>query len=121
MTKRLLLCALLLAACNSEEKYQNSAMTGGGDAARGKETVVRYGCTACHSIPGVKGPRGMVGPPLDHMASRAFIAGKIQNTPPNLEQWIQNPQSLDPNNAMPALGVTPQDAKDMAAYLYTLK
>ena len=119
--RRLLLCALLLAACNREDTNQISAMTGGGDPAKGKDAIVRYGCTACHNVPGIQGPRGMVGPPLDHMASRAFIAGKIQNSPPNLEQWIVNPQSLDPNNAMPALGVTPADAKDIAAFLYTLK
>ena len=119
--KRLLLCALLLAACNHEDNQQITDMTGGGDAARGKDAVVRYGCTACHNIPGVEGPRGMVGPPLDHMAARAFIAGKIQNTAPNMTQWIENPQSLDPNNAMPNVGVTPQDAKDIAAFMYTLK
>ena len=119
--RRLLLCALLLAACNREDKEQISTMTGGGDPSKGKDAIVRYGCTACHNVPGIQGPRGMVGPPLDHMATRAFIAGKIQNNPPNMEQWIVNPQSLDPNNAMPALGVTPADAKDIAAFLYTLK
>ena len=119
--KRVLLCALLLAACNREEKQQISNMTGGGDSTKGKQAVVRYGCAACHNMPGVEGPKGMVGPPLDHMASRTFIAGKIQNSPPNLIQWIENPQSLDPNNAMPKLGVTAEDAKDIAAFLYTLK
>ena len=119
--KRLLLCALLLAACNREDKQQINNMTGGGDPAKGKEAAARYGCIACHNIPGIQGPKGMVGPPLDHMASRAFIAGKIQNTAPNMIQWIENPQSLDPNNAMPNLGVTDADAKDIAAFLYTLK
>jgi cytochrome c1 len=119
--KRVLLCALLLAACNREDKQQISNMTGGGDSAKGKQAIVKWGCTGCHNVPGVEGPKGMVGPPLDHMASRTVIAGKIQNTPPNMIQWIENPQSLDPNNAMPNLGVTAEDAKDIAAYLYTLK
>jgi cytochrome c len=119
--KRLLLCALLLAACNREDTQQISNRTGGGDSAKGRQAVERYGCVACHNIPGIQGAKGMVGPPLDHLASRTFIAGKIQNTPPNLIQWIENPQSLDPNNAMPNLGVTPDDAKDIAAFLYTLK
>jgi len=119
--RRFLLCALLLAACNREEKQQVTDMTGGGAPAKGKEAIVRYGCTSCHNIPGVEGPRGMVGPPLDHMASRAFIGGKIQNTPPNMIAWLQDPQAMDPNNAMPNLGVTPAEAKDIAAFLYTLK
>ncbi len=118
--RQLMLCALLLAACYRGEKSQVAA-TAGGNPKRGREAIVRYGCTACHNIPGVEGPRGMVGPPLDHMASRAVIAGKFQNTPQNLIQWLQNPQSTDPNNSMPNMGVTPDDARDMAAYLYTLK
>lgn len=118
--RRLLFCALLLAACNRYEKSEDAALTGG-DADRGKDAILRYGCTACHSIPGIRGPRGMVGPPLDHMVQRGFIAGKYQNTPQNLTQWLQNPQAMDPNNAMPNLGVTPDDAKDITAYLYTLR
>ena len=119
--KRVLLCALLLAACNRENRTQSAALTGGGDADRGKQAIARYGCTACHSIPGVEGPRGMVGPPLDHMAARGVIAGKFQNTPQNMMQWLANPTSMDSNTAMPSLGVTAQDAQDIAAYLYTLR
>ena len=63
----------------------------------------------------------MVGPPLDHFGSRNMIAGKIPNTPDNVIKWLQNPQAMDPTNAMPNLGITPNDAKDIAAYLYTLK
>jgi len=119
--RRLLLCALLLAACNREDKQHLRNMTGGGDPAKGKAAVIRYGCTTCHTVPGVEGPRGMVGPSLDHLASRAFIGGKIQNTPTNLIAWLQDPQSLDPNSAMPNQGITAAEAKDIAAFLYTLK
>ena len=88
---------------------------------RGRQLIAQYGCTACHIIPGVKGPRGMVGPPLEHIGAQNMIAGKIPNTPANMERWLQNPQAMDPTNAMPNLGVTPNDAKEIAAYLYTLK
>ena len=101
-------------ACNKHESLP-------GDPDHGKELIQQYGCTACHSIPGVKGPKGMVGPALDHMASRTYIAGKIQNNAQNMMKWLQNPQALDPNNAMPNLGVTPKDSGDITAYLYTLK
>ena len=117
----LLLLLLLTFACDRENKYANRQQTGGGDAKRGAELIAQYGCTACHNVPGVKGPRGMVGPPLDHMASRQYIAGKFPNTPQTMSQWVQNPQSLDPQNAMPNVGVTPQDARDIAAYLNGLQ
>ncbi len=63
----------------------------------------------------------MVGPPLEHFASRSVIAGKIPNTPDNLMVFLQNPQASDPMNTMPNLGITPADSKDIAAFLYTLK
>jgi cytochrome c2 len=124
--KRGLLIVLVLAAfaCTEKkyDKYQTMTATGGGDAAKGRKLVEeKYGCTACHSIPEVKGPKGMVGPPLEHMASRQFIAGKIQNTPQNMMAWLQNPQAMDPQNAMPNLAITPADARDITAFLESLK
>jgi cytochrome c len=118
----MLFLLLLLAAC--EKRYEQAEVhevTGGGDPMHGKQLIQQYGCQACHTIPGVKGPKGVVGPPLDRMAMRSYIAGKVPNTPQNMMTWIQNPQVLDPGNAMPALGVTPADARDITAYLFTLK
>jgi cytochrome c len=34
--------------------------------------------------------------------------------------WLRNPQSFVPNNAMPNMGIDQQQARDIAAYLYTL-
>jgi cytochrome c2 len=92
-----------------------------GDTDRGKQLVEKYGCASCHVIPNVEGPKGMVGPPLAHIASRQVIAGKLPNTPENMRAWLQNPQMIDPNNSMPNLGVTPADARDMTSFLETLK
>jgi cytochrome c1 len=61
-----------------------------------------------------------VGPPLDAWAEREFIAGSLPNEPDALIDWIVNPQAIEPGTAMPTLGVTPEEARDMAAYLYTL-
>jgi cytochrome c len=120
----LILIALACVACGdkSRENYQNMTATGGGNADRGRKLIEeKYGCASCHSIPEIKGPKGMVGPPLEHMASRQFIAGKVQNTPQNMTAWLQNPQAMDPQNAMPNLGVTPVDARDITAFLQSLK
>ena len=103
---------LLLTACKPHETA---------NVDRGKILMTQYSCTACHNIPGVQGPRGMVGPPLEHMASRGSIAGKFPNNPDTMARWLQNPQAMDPQNSMPNLKVSAADSRDMAAFLYTLK
>jgi hypothetical protein len=63
----------------------------------------------------------MVGPPLSNFALRAYIAGQLPNQPENLLRWLQDPQEVEPGTAMPNLGVGLSVARDMAAYLYTLR
>jgi cytochrome c1 len=93
----------------------------GGNPARGPAIAERYGCGSCHTIPGVTGARGHVGPPLLWWSRRTFIAGELPNTPENLVRWIRDPQSVEPQTAMPALGLSDAEARDVAAYLYTLR
>ncbi len=113
MRRVVVLLLFLFVACKREET--------GGDPVNGKKLVQQYGCVSCHDIPNVSGPRGMVGPPLTHIASQKVLAGKLPNTPENLARWLQNPQAIDPGNAMPNLGLSPNDSRDIAAFLYTLK
>ena len=96
-------------------------LSDGGDPAAGVAAMSRYGCGSCHLIPGVPGADALVGPPLTSWSHRSFIAGHLPNTPENLVHWIVMPQSVDPGNAMPNLGVTDGEARDIAAYLYTLE
>ena len=93
----------------------------GGDAARGRRAISAYGCGACHVVPGVAGARGLVGPPLTSFAYRTFVAGSLPNTPPNLVRFLQTPQAIRPGSAMPNLDVAEADARDIAAYLYSLE
>ncbi|MGE5248966.1 MAG: c-type cytochrome [Bacteroidota bacterium] len=83
-----------------------------------RRLMVSYGCGSCHTIPGVPGANASVGPPLDHFYERTSIAGQLSNTEDNLVRWIQNPQQVLPGDGMPNLGVTAEDARDIAAYLY---
>jgi cytochrome c2 len=92
----------------------------GGDPDHGRQALAQYGCTTCHIIPGIAAANGLVGPPLDHFASRAYVAGALPNTPENLVSWILNPPAIDPLTAMPATGISEAEARDAAAYLYTL-
>ncbi|HEX5080711.1 MAG TPA: c-type cytochrome [Blastocatellia bacterium] len=116
----LLVFIAIVSGCRRGFEREAAAMTGG-DPARGKTAINRYGCAACHQIPGVSGPQGLVGPPLAGVASRVYIGGALGNTPANMIRWIQNPQAVDQKTAMPNLGVTDAEARDVAAYLYTLK
>ena len=97
-----------------------TALTGG-DPGRGSTAIQRYGCGACHTIPGIRGAAATVGPPLTDIALRSYLAGVIKNTPENMIRWIQNPPAIDAKTAMPHLGVSEAEARDIASYLYTLK
>jgi len=93
----------------------------GGDAARGRRLLWSYGCGECHVIPGAPEADGTVGPPLEAWAARRYIAGTLWNTPENLIRWILDPEGVEPGTAMPDLDVDTADARDMAAYLFTLR
>lgn len=109
-----------LGGCTGERV--GSAWTiAGAQATRGPLLMQHYGCGSCHVIPGVANARGQVGPPLAQFGARAYIAGLLRNEPDNLMHWLRAPQSVIPGNAMPDTGVTEQDARDIAAYLYTLQ
>ena len=99
-------------------RHRAEALTGG-SVNRGRDLFAAKGCGGCHTVSGVAHAEGLVGPPLDGVAGRAIIAGKLANTPINLARWISSPQSVVPGNAMPDLPITAQEARDIAAFLYT--
>jgi cytochrome c1 len=94
--------------------------TTGGNADAGRRALARRPCGGCHQIPGVPAAQGKAAPSLDGFAGRAFIDGRLPNNTDNLIAWIVDPHAVDPQTAMPATGVTPAEARDIAAYLYTL-
>jgi len=108
------------AGCSEVSGHSADRVVEHGDAERGRAAIAEYGCGSCHSIPGIRDAVGMVGPPLDHWAERRIIAGEVPNDPDRLITWLTVPQSIEPGTAMPNMGVTDGQARDMAAYLYTL-
>ncbi|HET9621541.1 MAG TPA: c-type cytochrome [Kofleriaceae bacterium] len=111
---------LALVACRGAGTDRSYPVRTGGDRARGLATIERVGCGACHDIPGVRGLHGRLAPSLADFAHRAVIAGALPNDPANLTRWLLDPPRFSPRTAMPALGLTEQEARDVAAYLYTL-
>jgi cytochrome c oxidase assembly factor CtaG/cytochrome c2 len=107
--------------CRRSEVFRSAAAMTGGDPERGRVAVSTYGCDTCHTIPGVRTAQGRVGPGLAGVARRVYIAGQVPNTPPNLQDWIRHPHRHDSQTVMPETGVTEQDARDIAAFLYTLQ
>lgn len=122
-TTLVLACTTILTGClrDLDPRLGERHTVPGGKAKEGAAAIRAYGCGNCHVIPGVRGARGRAGPPLVAWSGRRFIAGRVPNTPDELVSWIIHPQGIKPGTAMPDLGVTDQDARHIAAYLYTLK
>ena len=93
----------------------------GGSPQHGRDVIPYYGCSTCHTIPGIRPARGLVGPPLEGVADRMYIAGALPNNPDNLIRWIRGPRDINPKTDMPNMSVTESDARDIAAYLLTLR
>lgn len=91
-----------------------------GNPARGQLALQQHACTTCHRIPGMVGSTTYVGPPLDGVAARKYLAGRLPNSPENMVRWIRDPRSVSPQTLMPDLRVGEQEARDMTAYLYSL-
>jgi cytochrome c2 len=121
----LVVCLLLSSGCTPDLQYDNAKRIAhqitGGDADRGKHAIDRYGCGSCHTIPRIPAASGLVGPSLDRIASRTYIAGVLTNTPEHMRRWIKDPPAVDSLTAMPNLGITDSDLLDIVAYLYTLR
>lgn len=90
-------------------------------AAQGRELAGRYQCGACHHIPQVLAAQGRLGPSLARFARRSYIAGHAPNDDATLQRWLVAPAAVVPGTTMPALGVTPEHAQAIAAFLGTLE
>ncbi|HEX6694341.1 MAG TPA: cytochrome c oxidase assembly protein [Longimicrobiales bacterium] len=110
--------AAFAAGCDGGHEGEAAAITGG-DPQRGKVLIARYGCISCHEVPGVPGGAARVGPPLAGIRNRAYVAGVLTNSPDNIIRFIRDPQAVDSLTAMPDLGVTDAQARDIASYLYS--
>jgi mono/diheme cytochrome c family protein len=110
-----------LQAVRCDERPSDGVADRAADPARGRHALTQYGCHGCHVIDGIVGPDTHEGPPLHDFGRRAMLPGAHPHTPARLVQWLRDPQSVHPHTAMPDLGVNERDARDIAAYLGTLR
>jgi cytochrome c1 len=89
----------------------------GGDPKRAVAAMIRNGCGGCHEIPGVPGADGTVGPSLRGLTERQYV-GASRTSPDAMMRWISRARDVDPKTAMPNTNLSPQEARDITAYLY---
>lgn len=82
-------------------------------AGRGKQLFYsKYGCQSCH-IADYKNDKGYVGPALSSVGNRL--------TPQWTYKWLKDPGALRPGTIMPNLNLKDDEARDLTAFLMTLK
>ena len=113
----ILIVAPILAACD-KPLPKVEPLTGGSPQA-GKQFIERYGCAACHQIKGIAHADSKVGPSLKEIRESGYVGGVLPNSADNLARWIADPRDVSPKTAMPDLGVSRAEARDIAAYLYS--
>ena len=101
----------------SHERQALAAAVAGGDPSKAADHIQEFGCGGCHTIAGIRGAKGVVGPPLQQIRERVFV-GSRPNTVENLVEWIVNPKSVNSHTPMPITGISPSQARDVVAYLY---
>ena len=106
---------------SQHQATQKAAQLTGGDPARGRQLMRQFGCAGCHTVSGVPGAVGLVGPQLTRIGERVYIAGVLANSPDNLVRWIVDPKAYSPRTAMPRTGISEEQARHVAAYLYSLR
>lgn len=116
-----LLLPALLSGCTGGQTPRSISVATGGVAKFGREGIAKYHCGECHTIPGITGAHGVFGPPLIAIGRRSYIAGEFPNDPATLIRWVMDAPAMKPGTAMPDLNVPEQQARDIAAYLYTLR
>jgi cytochrome c len=118
-TAAIILAGVLGLAASGCERGRDSPVSGG-DSDRGRAAILKYGCSSCHSIPGIR-EGNSVGPPLDSYSRRPRVADTLPNTPDNLTLFLLDPASVRPGTAMPDVGLSTDEARDITAFLYTLR
>lgn len=116
----MLLAAAGLSGCGDEMDDAAILTIHGADPEKGRGLIHAYGCGTCHTIAGIRGARGRVGPELEDYSQQHLLAGFLPNAPRYLIAWLMDPVALKAQTGMPSQGLTEEEARHIASYLYTL-
>jgi cytochrome c len=97
------------------ERQQKAAELTGGDPTRAPEILRQYGCVACHTVRGVAAAGGLLGPDLSDPEKL------LTKNPQALIDYIVNPKELNTKTVMPRTGISRAEARDVVAYLFSLR
>ena len=87
--------------------------------AHGKQLLSERGCVGCHQVSGA----GLPSPPKNDPPLRTLgLAPDLRYEreraePATIARWLLDPKRLKPDAAMPNLGLSVEDARDLAAFL----
>jgi len=91
-----------------------------GDPNAGRTLFATKGCAGCHTLQHVPTANGAVGPNLTNVVLRPTLGGdRIENTAENMARWIMDPPGMKSGATMPNLGLNQQEARDIAAFLFS--
>lgn len=110
---------MLLSACGASPV--EAPLAEDAAIARGKAAAERLGCGACHDMPGIDWPEGRTGPSLAGFGDRALIAGSLPNRTARLAEFVRDAPALVPESGMPAVLMQDGEARDIAAWLSSLR
>lgn len=97
------------AAPAKTEAKEEPAKTAAAAGPNGLDLFGAKTCAACHTLTGVPGAVGMVGPSLDGIGKKYDVA--------YLTKWLKDPASVKPGTTMPNLGLSDAEAKTLAEFL----
>lgn len=118
-----LILFLALSACNwfRDFDFARGARLTGGDPQAGRQRMKMRSCGSCHVIPGVFRADGKSAPSLAHWHDRDdFLGRRYKNTPENVEKWLDKPSHRKPGTNMPDMNLSPEESRDMTAYLFSI-
>ncbi|MGB2867345.1 MAG: cytochrome c [Bacteroidota bacterium] len=91
----------------------------GGSAAQGKRIFESVGCQACHVAGNFMTVRDSRGTTYDIAPELTRVGSKV--TGDWLFDWLKNPRHYNPETRMPSLRLSDSEARDVVAYLLTMK